>query len=66
MDETPIPENTASNVLFAFLGGVCAIIVGIAIFQPDTLRTPGSRAPSSEGGQVVPESDPRTDLPILD
>ncbi len=62
MNETSIPESTASNLLFSLLGGICAIIVGIAIFESQTLKAPPARNPSSE----APISDPRLDLPVLD
>jgi hypothetical protein len=60
-DETP--ANNAVFALFSFLGALCAILVGIAIFDPESLKKNASRAPASEPPSPT---ELRMDLPILD
>ncbi|MBU6152956.1 MAG: hypothetical protein KGP28_01525 [Bdellovibrionales bacterium] len=63
MDEFEFQENLAENLLFTFLGGICAIIVGLAIFStPSIESTTPARSPSSET-QVSEFMD---SLPVLE
>jgi hypothetical protein len=48
MDEFEFQENLAENLLFTLLGGICAIIVGLAIFTGPKVDFAPSRTPSSE------------------
>ena len=61
MDETELLETTRNNLLFSALGGVCALIVGLAIFGNSVKTSPG-RSPSSESGWTESTSL----LPVLD
>ena len=62
MDDTQFQESIADNLLFSALGGICAIIVGIAIFGTQSVNAGPSRAPSSESAPYEFMSD----LPVLD
>jgi hypothetical protein len=62
MDEFEFQENLAENLLFTFLGGLCAIIVGLAIFSGPRIDTTPTRSPSSE----TPVSEFMNSLPVLE
>ena len=62
MDDVQFQESIADNLLFSVLGGICAIIVGIAIFGSQSMSASPSRAPSSE----APAYEFMTDLPVLE
>jgi hypothetical protein len=63
MDDTQIQENMAENFLFSALGGICAVIVGIAIFGTQSMNADPNRSPSSVTTETRGFS---TDLPILE
>ncbi len=63
MDDTQIQENMAENFLFSALGGICAVIVGIAIFGTQNISADPNRSPSSI---TVETRGFTTDLPVLD
>ncbi len=65
MNEFEFQANHAENLLFTFLGGVCAIIVGIAIFSTPSLESKTDRTPPSEPG-TSSFIESMGDLPILD
>jgi hypothetical protein len=45
MNDSELRPNQSSNYLFAFLGGICALVVGIAFFGNDPSRSPASQEP---------------------
>jgi hypothetical protein len=66
MDETRFDGTPADNLVFgtfALLGALCAVVVGIAIFDPDSLKRAPSRSPASE---PPTQTELRMDLPVLD
>ncbi len=65
MDEFEFQYSLAENLLFTFLGGICAIIVGIAIFTPQNFDAKPDRAPSSEGPKTE-WVDLMDEMPVLD
>ena len=62
MDDTQLQESMTDPLLFSALGGICAVIVGIAIFGAQNMSAPPDRAPASES-RVCEFS---TDLPVLE
>jgi hypothetical protein len=62
MEDTQFQESIADNLLFSALGGICAVIVGIAIFGTQTMIASPSRSPSSETANY----EFMTDLPVLE
>jgi|GEM_PF-4375746 len=65
MDEFEFQNNLGENLLFSFLGGICAIIVGIAIFSPPNFDSKPDRTPSSEGPKTE-WVDLMAEMPVLD
>jgi hypothetical protein len=62
MDDTQFQESIADHLLFSALGGICAVIVGIAIFGTQAVNASPSRSPSSE----TAPSEFISDLPVLE
>ncbi|NDG85618.1 MAG: hypothetical protein EBX52_11375 [Proteobacteria bacterium] len=62
MDDTQFQESMADNLLFSALGGICAVIVGIAIFGAQNMSASPGREPASE----VHLAAFTTDLPVLE
>ncbi len=62
MDEFEFQENLAENLLFTFLGGICAIIVGLAIFSGPKIDFTPARSPSSQ----TQTSEFMDSLPVLE
>ncbi len=63
MDDIQVQENVAENFLFSALGGICAVIVGIAMFGTQSISADPNRSPSSIPTETRGFS---TDLPILE
>ncbi len=66
MDETRLDNTPADNAVFgtfALLGALCAVIVGIAIFDSTSIKKDPSRSPASEAPS---RTELRMDLPVLD
>ena len=61
-EDTQFEENMSDNLLFSALGGICAVIVGLAIFGTQSLNPTASRTPASE----IPAQEFTTDLPVLE
>jgi hypothetical protein len=62
MNEQEKPPETLANYLFTLLGGVCAVVVGIAYFGEQNSRSPASVGTSPE----IQWLDVRSDQSILD
>lgn len=66
MDETQWDDSPANNAVFgffSFLGACCAVMVGIAIFDPGSLKREVARSPASTDPSPT---EFRLDQPILD